>query len=89
MSSRAKGILRVSAPRHDSIYPFALCHHELQRRPLVLVLTSPFTAFLPIAAEAARQTAAGDLEQLLREDCPDPVTAGLLSEADAFELFEL
>ncbi|RSH84083.1 hypothetical protein EHS25_005328 [Saitozyma podzolica] len=44
--------------------------------------------FLPIAAEAARQTAAGDLEQLLREDCPDPVTAGLLSEADAFELFE-
>ena len=28
-------------------------------------------------------------EKLLRTDCPDPVRAGLLTDADAFELFEL
>jgi hypothetical protein len=29
------------------------------------------------------------MEQLLRTDCPDPVRAGLLSETDEYELFEL
>lgn len=46
-------------------------------------------AFLPTSNQLPTQTSSYPVEKLIRMDCPDPVTAGIISESDAFELFEL
>ena len=59
-------------------------------------LTNIAPAYLPTGNRLPTQpvtdsstTGSSGLEQLIRTECPDPVRAGLLSDADAFELFEL